>query len=180
MVKNVIAEGDIFIDATCGKGNDTLFLANLVGESGQVYAFDIQDEAIRITKEKLEQNNLSKRVILINDNHSNIDAHVNLPIDGAMFNLGFLPGSTVKLITMADTTLIAVQKVLHLLKAGGLITLVFYPGHEGGQEELDVVRSYLANLAQNEYEVSQVNFINQINHPPQLINIQKLYGGTVI
>lgn len=30
------------VDATCGNGNDTLFLARIVGPSGTVYALDLQ------------------------------------------------------------------------------------------------------------------------------------------
>lgn len=34
--------GDTVVDATCGNGYDTLFLASLVGPHGRVFAFDIQ------------------------------------------------------------------------------------------------------------------------------------------
>ena len=37
-----VGEGDIAVDATAGNGHDTLFLANLVGNDGYVYAFDVQ------------------------------------------------------------------------------------------------------------------------------------------
>ena len=37
-----VAPGDTVVDATCGNGYDTLYLASLVGPQGQVYAFDIQ------------------------------------------------------------------------------------------------------------------------------------------
>ena len=37
-----ISEGAFCIDATAGKGRDTLFLCGLVGESGRVLAMDIQ------------------------------------------------------------------------------------------------------------------------------------------
>lgn len=35
------APGDTVVDATCGNGNDTLYLAEKVTETGHVYAFDI-------------------------------------------------------------------------------------------------------------------------------------------
>lgn len=174
IIKSLIKEKDIVIDATCGKGNDTLFLAEQVGKEGKVYAFDIQKEAIDITSQKLAEKNLSDRVILINDNHEKIDEYIKEPIDLAMFNLGYLPGSKSRLVTLPHTTLKAVEKTLNLLKKGGLITIVFYPGHEGGQEELDQVKSYLINLPQEEFEVSQISFINQRNNPPLLITVQKL------
>ena len=38
-----------------GKGNDTLFLCELAGEKGKVLAFDIQQEALDVTKEITEK-----------------------------------------------------------------------------------------------------------------------------
>ena len=43
-------EGDICIDATAGNGHDTLLLAELVGASGSIIAFDIQEQAVQETK----------------------------------------------------------------------------------------------------------------------------------
>ena len=37
-----IKEGDCCIDATMGKGGDTYYLCSKTGESGKVYAFDVQ------------------------------------------------------------------------------------------------------------------------------------------
>lgn len=52
------------LDATCGNGHDTLFLANLVGPNGTVYAFDIQEEAIEHTTARLIENNSLNQVKL--------------------------------------------------------------------------------------------------------------------
>ena len=38
IVKGVIEDGDIVVDCTAGNGKDTLFLAELVGTRGKVYA----------------------------------------------------------------------------------------------------------------------------------------------
>ena len=45
--------GDRAADATMGNGWDTLKLCELVGESGKVYGFDIQEKAVLTTKERL-------------------------------------------------------------------------------------------------------------------------------
>jgi len=52
-IKMFVKEGDTVVDATCGNGNDTAFLASLVGENGRVFGFDIQDKAIANTTKKL-------------------------------------------------------------------------------------------------------------------------------
>ena len=48
----VITKEDVVVDATMGNGHDTAFLAQL---AGQVYAFDIQEQALVNTQERLEK-----------------------------------------------------------------------------------------------------------------------------
>ena len=46
LVKEHVSPSDTVVDATCGNGVDTRFLAELVGPRGSVYAFDIQEVGI--------------------------------------------------------------------------------------------------------------------------------------
>src|SRR5690625_6407897 len=91
-----VQPGDTVVDATCGNGNDTLFLSKLVGETGHVYAFDIQEQAINNTKTKMTENQM-KNATYIHDNHAHLSTYIpkNLKgnIGGAIFNLGYLPRS---------------------------------------------------------------------------------------
>ena len=50
--EGVLTPGDHVIDATCGNGHDTLFLAKCVDleRGGKVFAFDIQEKALLTTK----------------------------------------------------------------------------------------------------------------------------------
>ena len=48
----VVTQDDIVVDATMGNGHDTLFLAKL---AKKVYAFDIQEQALEKTQERLDQ-----------------------------------------------------------------------------------------------------------------------------
>ena len=50
-----ISAGAVVIDATAGNGHDSLMLANLVGDEGRVYAFDIQEKAISNTEKLLAE-----------------------------------------------------------------------------------------------------------------------------
>ena len=45
--------GDRAVDFTMGNGYDTVFLSQTVGETGEVFAFDIQPAALRHTAENL-------------------------------------------------------------------------------------------------------------------------------
>jgi len=139
LVSAVVTPLCIAIDATCGNGHDTVFLAGL---AGHVYAFDVQQQAIESTRNRLVQANLQHRVTLINDGHQNIAKYVRQPIRAAMFNLGFLPGSDKSVITTPDTTVEALDACLDLLEGGGLITVMVYPRHDGGSVERDAVLAW--------------------------------------
>ena len=56
-----IGEGARVIDATRGGGGDTQALCEMVGESGRVYAFDIQQSAVDRTRARLEEAGLLPR-----------------------------------------------------------------------------------------------------------------------
>ena len=49
-----VAAGDCVVDATCGRGRDSVQLANLVGSTGTLHAFDIQQSAVQQTRELLQ------------------------------------------------------------------------------------------------------------------------------
>ena len=49
-----LKEGDVAVDFTMGNGHDTEFLSKTVGESGHVFAFDIQEMALSSTEEHLK------------------------------------------------------------------------------------------------------------------------------
>ena len=76
ILEEYIEEGDICIDATAGNGGDTEFLCQKVGETGNVYAFDVQEMAIAHTRERLEKANLSARAKLIQDGHEKMQTYV--------------------------------------------------------------------------------------------------------
>jgi len=174
ILKNVVEKGDTVVDATCGNGYDTVFLARLVGEEGKVYAFDVQSQAIETTKDRLRENGLLENVILINEGHQYMDRFVEGPIACAMFNLGYLPGSDHKVMTNWENTVTALSKAMELLKQGGLITVIIYYGKDTGYEEKDKVLAYLSGIDSNRYTVLKLDFYNRINDPPIPILIEKL------
>ena len=148
LLKSAVHEGDIAVDATAGNGHDTLFLAQLVGDDGFVYAFDVQKQAVDATLHRLLDNALEHRALVLKDGHENIAKYVNKPVAGAIFNLGYLPGSDHEVITRPNTTIQALESLLTLLKVGGIIVLVIYHGHEGGKEERDEVIRFVSELPQ--------------------------------
>lgn len=173
LLKEIVQPGDHVIDATMGNGNDTLFLAGLVGELGQVYAFDIQEQALTKTQEKL--GDFITRSSLFLAGHETIETTIaeTQPIKAAIFNLGYLPSSNKQIITLPETTKQAMEAILKRLTVNGRMILVIYYGHEGGAEEKNAVLDYCANLPQENYSVLTYQFINQKNNPPLLVCVEK-------
>lgn len=175
LLKKTLITGDIVIDATVGNGNDTILLASLVGKNGTVYGFDLQEQAIQKTKEKLLLTGLSSQVKLFQHGHETLGSVIpeNTLLAGAIFNLGYLPKGDKTIITKAETTLIAIKEILPRLRKSGLLLLVVYYGHEGGKTEKESVLNYVQTLSQMDYSVLHYDFLNQKNDPPFLIAIEK-------
>lgn len=177
LLRSFCAPGEIVIDATCGNGNDTLFLSKLVGKDGQVFAFDIQEQAIEKSKLRLSENRADDNVTFFQASHDEV---MNLlpetlfgKVSGAIFNLGYLPGSDKSITTKGSSTIEAIKQLLEILKPEGIIILVIYHGHEEGKREKDLVLDFVENLDQKKAHVLQYDFINQKNDPPFVVAIEK-------
>ena len=156
----VLRPGDLAIDATMGNGHDTERLAQLVGPEGHVIAFDIQEQAVENTRQRLEAARLMDRVTLIRDSHANMAAYVDRPPRLIAFNLGFLPGGDKQVTTLLDSTLTAVQTAMNLLVPGGMLLVCCYPGHEEGQRELDALRNLFAAVPPQAFNILEHRFVN--------------------
>lgn len=174
LLQEAILKGDTVVDATCGNGNDTLFLSSLVEDNGRVLAFDIQKQAINTTQQKITERNMAN-VRLIQDSHEQVASYLKETeqIGGAIFNLGYLPGSDKTVITKGLSTMTAVESMLAFLRKQGVIVLVIYHGHIGGAEEKETILDYVTSLDQKHFQVLQYRFINQSNDPPFIIAIEK-------
>ncbi|MFC4304912.1 tRNA (mnm(5)s(2)U34)-methyltransferase [Cohnella boryungensis] len=155
-VKERVGHGDHVVDATAGNGSDTLFLARAVGPGGRVYAFDVQAEALDSTANRLAQEREPETlapVELLLAGHETMESRLPRVAHGriaaVMFNLGYLPGASSSLITKPETTIAALEGALRLLRGGGALTVVVYPGHEGGQAEAEAVEAWAASLPQS-------------------------------
>ncbi|MCP3762434.1 methyltransferase domain-containing protein [Domibacillus sp. A3M-37] len=177
LIQKTVSDKNYFVDATAGNGHDTLFLANLAGGDGHVFAFDVQHRAIENTTVRLQNAGIADRASLFHAGHE--QAQTLIPesyhgkLNAAIFNLGCLPKGDKSIITKPDTTIDAVHQLFQMIKPGGLIVLVIYLGHDGGADERDAVVQYAASLDQQTAHVMQYGFINQMNTPPLIVAIEK-------
>jgi glycine oxidase len=144
IVRRAVRLGDTLVDATAGNGHDTVFLSACTGPSGRVLAIDIQAEAIESTRSRLEKEAVSN-VTLYQGDHGKVlqSLQESSEVVGAiMFNLGYLPGGDKQRTTSAATTTEAIAAGVSLLKPSGVMTVVAYRGHSGGQEEARAVEEW--------------------------------------
>lgn len=176
-LKPVIFPGDIVVDATAGTGQDSVFLAQCVGETGKVFAFDVQVAALQQTKEILEKSGYADTVTLINQSHELMVTELKAATIGEqavkaiMFNLGYYPDGDQAITTQKETTMAALNDALSLLATGGLITLCLYPGHPGGLVEAQAVIGWCEAL-EAPFVAHHFQTLNR-KSPPTLVLIQR-------
>ena len=161
-----LSEGEVAVDFTMGNGNDTLFLSKAVGETGRVYAFDIQEAALESTRSFLESEGAPENYTLICASHHRVKEFVKEPIKAGMFNLGYLPGSGKKAVTtMRETTMPAVEAAIDLLLPDGVLIVAIYPGHEEGALEGDMLREYFKTTSRYKICPSEFHILNSPTSP---------------
>ena len=176
-LRQAVRPGDRVIDATCGRGQDTLFLAGLVGNLGEVWAFDVQKEALDETAERLHAAGCSPWVKLVHAGHECLSAYVRDPVRAVVFNLGYLPGKRAGLVTRPETTLAALDQSLQLLLPGGMVVLAIYTGHQGGDEEAACVEAWARGLASREFNVWKSRQLNRSDSAPYVMIVGKVPAG---
>lgn len=163
--------GMICVDATAGRGRDTLLLCQTVGECGHVYAFDIQPDAIASSRALLQQNGMEDRATLLLDSHRNMAQYVERA-DAVVFNLGYLPGASHTVGTKAQESIPALEAALALIGTEGFITVCLYYGGDSGYDEHDALMQWLSMVDPRRYTVMVQQFYNRPNCPPIFIIIE--------
>ena len=174
-IEEQVKPGDFCIDATMGNGNDTLLLSRLCGESGQVLAFDIQEQALNHTRERLQKAAAPENYTLLLESHSHMSQYARPEtVSCIVFNLGYLPGGDHSKATRSNTSITAMEQGLFLLKKGGLLSLCIYSGGDSGFQERDDVLTWLKQLDPHKYLVIRSDYYNRPNNPPIPVLIIKL------
>ena len=165
-----------FIDGTLGNGHDLIRILTHSAFGGHAYGFDIQEQAIQNSQERIKQAGPIKGSYqLFQASHDQIDHYLNEveAFHGAIYNLGYLPGGDHQVTTLADSTIQSLKQVAEKLVPKGKIIVIVYHGHPQGKLERDAVLEELSSWPQENYQVLQYGFINQINNPPFALIIEK-------
>jgi hypothetical protein len=175
--------GDVAVDATMGNGYDTVFLARHVMPGGHVFSFDVQAEALEMTRRRISDLTLHDGVTLIHAGHETMERHLPADLQGKvrafMFNFGWLPGAQNKgKTTLTETSLQALGIARAWIAEGGMITAVCYPGHAGGDTEAEAVEAWAAELPADQFEAQKLAFVNLEGAPPRCFVVRKRFRGS--
>ena len=173
ILRQAVQPGDTAVDATMGNGHDTLYLCQLVGETGRVYAFDVQPQAVENTRRRLEEAGVSNRAALFCLGHERMAEQVREAPSAVVFNLGWLPGGDHAVTTHWETTRQAVESALTLLKPRGVLLICAYPGHPEGDRERQALMEMLVHLPPQRYNVLRHQFLNAGPGAPECFAVQK-------
>lgn len=183
LLAETVQAGQLAVDLTAGNGYDSLLLRRLVGDTGQVIAFDVQPEALQSTQQRLEKSGAKVRrwqssdapvplaagVDLIATGHENLQYFLPAAPQGIIANLGYYPSGDRQIVTQPQTTLRALQQSCELLAAGGRLAVVVYPAHPGGQEEGRAVDAFFTALDHTAFQVLQLKVVNRSDAPYLLV-----------
>ena len=173
ILRRAVEPGDTVVDATMGNGHDTLFLCELVGEQGKVYAFDVQAQAVENTRKRLAGEGVLGRAALFCLGHEYMVEQVREPAAAVVFNLGWLPGGDHSVTTHWETTRQAVDAALRLLKPRGVLVICAYPGHAEGDRERQALMDMLSALPPQQYNVLWHKFLNAGPGAPECFAAQR-------
>jgi ubiquinone/menaquinone biosynthesis C-methylase UbiE len=62
-----VKPGSVVLDLACGKGIYSIFLSEIVGENGLVYAVDLWKEGLLLLEEQIEKQNITNILPLLDD-----------------------------------------------------------------------------------------------------------------
>ncbi len=172
-VGQVLKPGDWALDGTAGNGHDTLFLVNLIGDAGKVFAFDIQQSALEKTMERLDATGVAHRCKFCLGGHERLlevlPRECLGKLKASMFNFGYLPGSDKEITTKQKTSVEAIAQLMDFICPGGVISLHLYAGHVGGAGELKAITSFCCALPYSEWRIAQYSIINKQRNREVLI-----------
>lgn len=172
------------IDATAGRGSDTITLGKLVGQKGTVHAMDIQPDAVKETRTRydevartaIESNGAEEAMGIL---HLHCASHENLALLGLapksvaciVYNLGWYPGHGADrtIVTVARSTVASLKSAEELVAVDGVITVTVYVGHDGGKEEEEAVLAWARRLNKKEWNVINVSYPNRGTAPRMII-----------
>lgn len=128
--RSSVSEGDIVADIGCGGGFYTVDLAKRVGEQGKVYAVDLQQEMLNITKKYATRKGVASRIKL----HLCESTDLKIPESTFQFVLAMY------VVHEVPDRAALFSQVYRSLKSSGKLLLIEPSHHVSGEKYKAIVR----------------------------------------
>jgi Putative rRNA methylase len=175
---------DVAIDATCGNGNDAVGMASILfgnehlylDQQAQLICIDVQEQACQATQQALSQmlstSTMTRHVQILHASHAPLQVPI-LPTEPGLvvYNLGYLPNQNKEQQTRVESTLQSITDALLLIRIGGMVSIMTYPG-SNREEDMAVRILLLAAVAMTNrqgpswQEVVANHDDHYVNQPP--------------
>ena len=119
-----IKPGSVVIDLACGKGIYSMFLSEIVGETGLIYAVDLWKEGLLLLEEQIEKKGITNIKTLLTDASKQID------IDGYSSDI-CLMATVLHDFEEAGQANTVLKKIKTLLKPNGCLAVIEFKKIEG-------------------------------------------------
>lgn len=119
-----VKPGSVVLDLACGKGAYSLFLSEMVGADGLVYAVDLWQEGLQQLEQEIENRNITNIMTLLDDATKKIEIdeyHVDL----------CLMATVLHDFEEAGKTDVVLKQVKTLLKPNGRLAIIEFKKIEG-------------------------------------------------
>lgn len=180
--RHTLSAGDGVVDATCGRGKDSLELCRLIAKNdfkggGRFVGFDIQKSALEETRARLMENGIDMSLVrLYHEGHENLinraqeDKEWFENVKLVSFNLGYLPGGDKSICTQVDTTILAVEGATKVVAPnGGIVSIIQYPHSEGREEALALKRWYKNQLDPRDWIITTMMEPSESEAQPSVV-----------
>ena len=65
------------------------------------------------------------------------------------------------------------QQAIEWLEGDGILTVVVYPGHEGGRQEAELVERWMVGLPSDRFEAQRLGYVNFKPTTPFCLAVRK-------
>lgn len=116
--------GSVIVDLACGKGMYSIFLSEIVGETGLVYAVDLWEEGLQLLVKEMDEKNINNILPMLDD------ATKEIGIDDYSVDL-CLMATVLHDFEEMNKSGAVLQQVKTLLKPGGYLAVIEFKKIEG-------------------------------------------------
>lgn len=121
-----IKPGSMVLDLACGKGAYSIFLSDIVGENGLIYAVDLWEEGLLLLRDQINQKGITNIMQLVAD----VTRHNQIDIDDHSVDI-CLMATVLHDFEEASQTEPVLKLVKNLLRPNGYLAVIEFKKIEG-------------------------------------------------